>query len=136
MPLLLRERNLNFARTERVTGARKTYQWTTANIERVRSEPYAADSKPPIAVRDVNTIAVVIQELAAMRAQLRLERTCGVVNASVDDFAVARAGLGAKGVTGLQYQHLAPRQRQCTGYCQPHHAGAHHHTIHLLHAGA
>ena len=44
MPLTLRERNLNFSRSEQVVGLRKTYQWATANIERVRSEPYAADS--------------------------------------------------------------------------------------------
>ena len=44
MPLVIRERNLNFARAERVTGLRKTYEWSTAGIDRVRSEPYAADS--------------------------------------------------------------------------------------------
>ena len=44
LPLIIRERNLNFARTEKVSGPRKVYQWATANIERVRGEPYATDS--------------------------------------------------------------------------------------------
>ena len=44
MALTLRERNLNFARVDKVAGARKTYLWATSNIERVRGEPYATDS--------------------------------------------------------------------------------------------
>jgi transglutaminase-like putative cysteine protease len=38
------EKNLNFARTERVAGGRRIYTWATANLPKVKPEPLAADS--------------------------------------------------------------------------------------------
>jgi transglutaminase-like putative cysteine protease len=38
------ERNLNFARTERVANGRRVYTWATANLPKVKPEPLAADS--------------------------------------------------------------------------------------------
>jgi transglutaminase-like putative cysteine protease len=38
------ERNLNFARTERVAGGRRVYTWATANLPKIKPEPLAADS--------------------------------------------------------------------------------------------
>jgi transglutaminase-like putative cysteine protease len=40
----IRERNLNFRRTEQVVGSRRIYTWATANVPRVKGEPLAADS--------------------------------------------------------------------------------------------
>ena len=44
MKLKIRERALNFARTEREAGGRRVYTWATKDIARVRPEPFAADS--------------------------------------------------------------------------------------------
>lgn len=38
------EKNLNFARTERVANGRRVYTWAAADLPRVKGEPYAADS--------------------------------------------------------------------------------------------
>jgi len=40
----IRERNLSFARAERVAGTRRVYTWATANVPNVKPEPLAADS--------------------------------------------------------------------------------------------
>ena len=44
LPLRLRERNLDFARQERVVGGRRIYTWATSNVEKLRGEAFAADS--------------------------------------------------------------------------------------------
>ena len=44
LALRLRERNLVFARQEKVVGGRRLYSWTTANVPKYRGEPFAADS--------------------------------------------------------------------------------------------
>lgn len=38
------ERNLDFQRTERVAGGRRTYTWVRQDVPKVKPEPYAADS--------------------------------------------------------------------------------------------
>ena len=38
------EKNLNFKRTEKVADKHRTLTWATSNVERVRGEPFAADS--------------------------------------------------------------------------------------------
>jgi transglutaminase-like putative cysteine protease len=42
-PLIL-EKNLNFARQEKVAGDRRMYVWATNDLPRIKPEPYAADS--------------------------------------------------------------------------------------------
>ena len=49
-------------------------------------------------VRHTALGAIGIQHVLALHAQPRLERACRVVNARVDDLAVARAGARANGV--------------------------------------
>jgi transglutaminase-like putative cysteine protease len=38
------ERNLNFARTEKVAGGRRVYTWATSNLAKIKPEALAADS--------------------------------------------------------------------------------------------
>jgi transglutaminase-like putative cysteine protease len=40
----IKERNLDFARVERVAGTRRVYTWATKDVEKVKPEPFAADS--------------------------------------------------------------------------------------------
>ncbi len=40
----IKERNLTFKRTEKVVGNRKIYTWATQNLEKLKPEPFAADS--------------------------------------------------------------------------------------------
>lgn len=40
----IRERNLDFARTERSANGRHTYSWVTTNIKRIKPEVFASDS--------------------------------------------------------------------------------------------
>ncbi len=42
------ERNLNFKRSERVTGGRKSYVWYTANVPKLRFERFVPDSLSPV----------------------------------------------------------------------------------------
>jgi hypothetical protein len=44
LDIRIRERNLGFPRHMKAVGGRKVYTWATANIPRVRSERFAADS--------------------------------------------------------------------------------------------
>ena len=44
LQLRLRERNLSFARQEKVAGGRRVYTWATANVPKFKGEPFAADS--------------------------------------------------------------------------------------------
>ena len=80
-------------------------------------------------VRHIACLAIGVQHGLAFHAQLRLERARGIVNTGVDDFAVARAGLGANGIASFEHQHLAPSQGQLTGHGQPDDAGTDHYTI-------
>ena len=43
------ERNLNFKRSERVTGSRKSYVWATSNVPKLRLERFVPDSVSPVA---------------------------------------------------------------------------------------
>jgi len=79
-------------------------------------------------------VAEIVELATPGHAQPALERALRVVDAGVDDFAVARAGGGAKGSLGFQYQHLATGQRQRTRHRQPDHSRTHHHAIHPIHA--
>ena len=85
-------------------------------------------------VGDAALGAVVVQHLLALHAQTRFQRAGRVVDAGVDDLAVARAGAGAKGVGGFQHHHFAPLQRQRARHRQAHHAGADDHGVDLLRA--
>ncbi len=40
----IKERNLDFARVEKVAAGRKVYTWATKEVQKVKAEPYAADS--------------------------------------------------------------------------------------------
>jgi Fe2+ transport system protein FeoA len=81
--------------------------------------------------------AIGVQLLTPLHAQAGLERTLRVVDAGVDDLAVARTGAGAYGVGRFEYQHLsalkARRQGQRPRGGQANHAGADHHRIDMIH---
>ena len=76
--------------------------------------------------------AVGVETLPAFDAQTGFQRTFGIVNAGVDDLAVARAGARANGFSRLQHHDLPALQRQRPGHRQPHHARTHHHAIDLF----
>src|SRR5258708_2704123 len=59
-------------------------------------------------VRHAVALAIIIKRVAPGNAARRLEAAGGIVEAAVDDLAVARGGLGADHFGALQHDHLAP----------------------------
>lgn len=69
LPVRLREVNLNFSHKERVVGSRRIYEWSTANLPRIKAEPLAADSNGvymSVAVSSPTTWASVGKWYAAL----------------------------------------------------------------------
>lgn len=78
----------------------------------LRDDPLAS-----AAVADVVLLAELVQQVLAADAQLRLEAGRAVVDARVDDLAVARARLGAHGVVALnQDGRVVAALRELPGY--------------------
>ena len=97
-------------------------------IRRRRHDQFAA-----ALVADRAFFAIGVQQILAAHAQLRLERSLRVINAGMDNLAIARTGTGTDCASRLQHQHLAPPQRKLTCHGQTHHAGANHDTVQLVH---
>jgi hypothetical protein len=64
LALRIRERNLSFKRTQRTANGRTTYTWATSGVEKIKPEPFAADSNDvvqtitvsaPLTWKDVGT---------------------------------------------------------------------------------
>jgi len=91
------------------------------------------DQLAQLPVRHTALGAIGVEHLLALHTQPRLERTRGVINARVDDLAVARAGACADGVFRFEHQHLAARERQRPPHSQPNHPGPDHNSINLFH---
>ena len=81
------------------------------------------------AVRD----AVLVEELLAGDTAARLKRPLGVVDAGVDHFGVARAGVRADRVFGLEHYDLAPGARELARYREADHARADHDGVDAFH---
>jgi hypothetical protein len=75
-------------------------------------------------VRHAALGAVGVQALAPRDAGARLERARRIVDAGVDHLGVARAGVRADGVLGLEDHHLAAGERQRARHREAHHPGA------------
>src|SRR6185295_18794721 len=71
------------------------------------------------AVADAARLAVVIEPLAPGHAQPRFPAAGRIVDAGVDDLAVARAGLAADGVAALEQDDLAAAARERPADGQP-----------------
>jgi hypothetical protein len=74
-----------------------------------------------------------VQHRLALDAEPRLEETGRVVDASVDDLAVARTRPRADRVFSLDDDHLAPCARKRPRDRQAHNPGADHETVDRLH---
>ena len=88
------------------------------------------------AMRHAVRHAVLVEQLLAGDAAARLERALRVVDAGVDHFRVARAGMGADRVLGLEDHDLAPGLGEGARDRQADHARADHRRIKLFHAAA
>ena len=75
-----------------------------------------------------------IEPVLAGHAEPRLQRTLRIVEAGMDDLAVARGCLGADPFGGLDHQHLAPGQRQRPRDGEADDAGPDHHALDIRHA--
>ena len=75
---------------------------------------------------------VGVQGIATGDAQPRLEAARRVVEAGVDDFAVATADAGAECILGLQDKYFAAGERERPSAGQSDHAGADHYAIEPL----
>ena len=84
-------------------------------------------------VRDAMRLAVVVQQLTPAHAQPGLQRPRGVVQAGVDDLAVARTGAGTDGRRGFEHDHLAPGQCQRARHAQADDAGTDDHAVDSIH---
>ena len=63
-------------------------------------------------VVDVMLGAVAVERFFAGDAQLRLHRAGRIIDAGVDDFGIARAGMGAECVLGFEDHHFATGLRE------------------------
>ena len=84
-------------------------------------------------VRHAALPAIVVEHVLALDAGARHQAAGGVVDAGVDHLGVARGGLGADPLRGVQHQHLAPGERQRARHRQADDAGADHHAIEFVH---
>src|SRR5260370_927908 len=77
--------------------------------------------------------AIPGQELSAGHTSQRLERTRSVVNAGMNNVAVARARVHAEMPLALDNHDGAPLARERSRRGEADHAGADHNAIHLVH---
>ncbi len=91
------------------------------------------DQLAAIGVRDAAFRAIGIKLLPAGDAGAGHEAAGGVVDAGMDHFGVAGAGLGPDALGGIEDDHLAPRFGQRAGHGEAHDAGPGDDAIHLLH---
>jgi hypothetical protein len=82
------------------------------------------DQLADAAVADAARLAIVIEPLAPGHAQPCLPAAGRIVDAGVDDLAVARAGFAADGVAALEQDDLAATARESAGDGQPDDSGA------------
>src|SRR5260221_4240218 len=75
-------------------------------------------------VRHAALGAIGVEHLAAGDAGARLETTPRIIDAGMDDLAVARGGLEADAVFALQHHHLDAGARQRPRHREPDHPGA------------
>ena len=85
-------------------------------------------------VRHAAAGAIGVEQLLAAHTQPRLGAAGGVVQAGVDDFAVARTHALADAIGRLNDHGLQPAQRQDTRHGQPHHSGAYHQRVNTIHS--
>jgi hypothetical protein len=85
------------------------------------------DELPGPAMRDAVLLAVLVEKVSPLQAELRLEAAGCVVNTGMNDLAVTAAGLLPKGSVALD-QHNGKRPRTGAGkafcQCQPNDASA------------
>ena len=82
--------------------------------------------------RNAAFAAIGVERLAAGDAEARHQAAGGIVDAGVDDFAVARGGLRADRLGRLEHDDLAPGERQRTRDGEADHARAGDHTVQTL----
>ncbi len=84
-------------------------------------------------VGDAALVAVAVERVLARDAEARLERAGRVVDAGVDDLGVARAGLGADRVGGLQDHYLPAGEREGARHGQADDTGADYDGVQAIH---
>src|SRR5581483_5687647 len=80
--------------------------------------------------------AVLVEEGLAFHAGARLQGSLRIVDAGMDDFRIARAGVGADGLLRLEDDDLAALQGKRTRDGQADHARAEHYRINAFHGGS
>ena len=80
------------------------------------------DELAAVVVFDAARLAIGVQGAVAGDTEARLEAARCVVEAGVNDAAVARRGDGARMGLRLEQQHFAAGQRQCARHGEAHHA--------------
>ncbi len=78
--------------------------------------------------------AIAVEPFPPLDADLGLEAALGVIEAGVDDLAVARAGPGADQPLGLQHHHVAAGHGERPRDREAHHARADHCDFDLVHS--
>ena len=85
------------------------------------------------AVRYATLLCIRVQRLLSANAQRGLQRSGGIVDSGVNDFAVAGTDACPDRCFRLQHQHLVPTQCQCTRDGQANDTGADHDAVDFLH---
>ncbi len=82
-----------------------------------------------VPVRHAALAAIVVEHLFPGDAEARLERAFAVVQAGVDHFGVARAGVRADRVGGFDHDHFASVERELACNRKPDDPGADHRAV-------
>ncbi len=92
------------------------------------------DDLAELRVREPMLAAIGVEATAALDAGRRLQAVLGIVDAAVDDLAVARRGLETDGPGALDDHHFTACQRQCPRRGETDHPGADDHAFDFVHA--
>ena len=85
-------------------------------------------------VRDAVVAAIGVEPPAALDAGRRLQTVLRIIDAAVDDLAVARRGLEPDRPGAVEDEHLAAGERQSPRRGKPDHPGADHDAFDFVHA--
>src|SRR5207245_1418260 len=88
---------------------------------------------PALPMRHAVGIAELVEHFAPAHAQFRLERPAWIVDARVDDFAVARTRSDADAFARLQHHDFPPAQRERPRDGEPDGARPDHYTFDPIH---
>ena len=85
-------------------------------------------------IGNASPFAEIVEKLASFNAELRLQRSIGIIEPGMDHAAVACGSNCAELVFALEDQHVVARERQRARDCQPNYACPHNDRADFVHS--